>query len=96
MAVSWYLYILRCRDGSFYVGVTRDVRERLSRHNSGKGAKYTRARRPCELMYFEEHESESSVRRREREIKGWRREKKIALMDGFPSSIIDDLLRISG
>ena len=96
MAETWYLYILQCRDNSYYTGVTIDIPQRLDRHNSGKGAKYTRSRRPCKLVYFEEHESEADARRREREIKGWRREKKHELVRGFPSSARERFLRISG
>jgi predicted GIY-YIG superfamily endonuclease len=92
----WYIYILECRDGSYYTGVAKDVRARLDKHNSGKGAKYTRMKRPCTIIYVEEHPDESSARRREMEIKGWRRDKKEGLIRGFPSSALDDLLRISG
>jgi len=96
MAQSWYLYILRCRDKSYYTGVTVDVKQRLDRHNSGKGAKYTRSRGPCELVYFEECESEAEARTREREIKGWRREEKQALVVRFPSSALEPFIRVSG
>lgn len=96
VAAIWYLYILRCVDESFYTGVTVDIPTRLKRHNAGKGAKYTRARRPCQLVYFEECEGETVARRREREIKGWNRAKKSALVDGFPSDRLADVLRIFG
>ena len=85
MAQTWYIYILRCRDGSFYTGITIDLIKRLHLHNSGKGARYTRSRRPCELIYFEECESEITARRRELEIKSWRRVQKENLVNGFPS-----------
>jgi putative endonuclease len=96
MTSLWFLYILECRDGSYYTGVTQNVPERIKRHNAGKGAKYTRSKRPCELAYFEEHETESRARRRESEIKGWRRAKKQQLINGSPSSTPARLLRISG
>lgn len=92
----WYLYILRCRDNSYYTGVTKDIAQRLDRHNSGKGAKYTKSRRPCELVYYEEYDNEVIARRRELEVKGWRREKKHALVNRFPSSALVRFLRISG
>jgi len=92
----WFVYMLKCRDSSYYTGVTKNVSERLARHNSGKGAKYTRARRPCSLIYVEKYDGEIEARRRERELKGWNRAKKERLIGGFPSSVLSDLLRISG
>jgi len=59
-------------------------------------AKYTRRRTPVELVYFEDCESETRARRRELELKGWRRDKKEALIHGFPSSVLRVFLRISG
>ena len=47
---GWYVYIVRCSDGSLYTGITKDVEARVSMHNAGRGAKYTRARRPVELV----------------------------------------------
>ena len=95
MSEIWYLYILECRDGSYYTGVTKDIPERLKRHNEGKGAKFTRSRRPCRLVYFEEHESEKDARGREFEIKSWRRNKKEELVSRFSSSVLADF-NISG
>ncbi len=92
----WRLYILRCSDGSYYTGITTDIPNRLKMHNSGKGAKYTRQRRPVQLVYYEDCGSETRARRRERELKGWRREKKERLISGFPSERLADVLRISG
>ena len=83
MADQWYLYILECCDGSYYTGVTVNIAERLKRHNSGKGAKYTRGRRPCQLVYFEDHDSEKEARKKELKIKSWRRSKKNELICGF-------------
>ena len=91
----WRLYILRCSDGSYYTGVTTDIANRLKVHNSGKGAKYTRSRRPVELVYYEECETETHARRRELEVKGWNRKKKERIIRGFPSKRLDDVLRIS-
>ncbi|MCP4703193.1 MAG: GIY-YIG nuclease family protein, partial [candidate division Zixibacteria bacterium] len=82
--------------GSYYTGITKDIPSRIKRHNAGKGAKYTRSHRPVKLIYIEEYEIESEVRKREHEVKGWRREKKERLICGFPSSILKDFLRISG
>jgi len=93
---KWYLYILECCDGSYYTGITRDIPGRLERHNLGKGAKFTRSRRPVRLVYFEERQTERAVRHRELELKGWRRKKKAELALGFPSSALTDILRVSG
>ncbi len=77
----WTLYILRCADGTLYTGITTDPDRRLKAHNAGKGAKYTRSRRPAVLVYSEEHDTESSARRREHEIKRWPREHKLQLIN---------------
>ena len=50
---GWYIYMVRCSDGSLYTGITKDVKSRISLHNAGRGAKYTRARRPVERVYRE-------------------------------------------
>ncbi len=80
---TWFVYILECRDNSYYTGITKDLSDRLKRHNSGKGAKYTNSRRPCRLVYSEEHNCESDARRREIEIKSWNRKKKEDLIIGY-------------
>ena len=82
MESKWYLYILRCGDGSLYTGITTDVEKRLEVHRSGKGAKYTRGRGPLELAYRECCESHSQALKREREIKALPREEKLRLIDG--------------
>ena len=76
----WYLYILECRDGSYYTGITQDIPARLDKHNSGKGAKYTKSRRPVKLVYSEKCKDGRVVRRREREVKSWPRARKEALI----------------
>lgn len=65
----FYCYILRCSDNTLYTGYTTDIKRRLEVHNSGKGAKYTKARRPCELVYMEEFTDKSSAMKREYYIK---------------------------
>ena len=75
-----YVYILRCRDGTFYCGWTTDLTERIVAHNSGKGAKYTRSRRPVELVYYEEYESKHEAMSREWHIKRMTREEKTELI----------------
>lgn len=76
----WYLYILRCKDGSLYTGITTDVEKRLEAHRSGKGAKYTRGRGPLELVYKEECGDHSDALKRELEIKAMTREEKLKLI----------------
>jgi putative endonuclease len=87
----WYVYILRCKDGSFYTGISVDVEKRLERHNNSKGAKYTRARRPVELLYAEKFDTKIEAIKREIEIKSFSRENKIKLIkfglgQRFPSA----------
>ena len=72
----WFVYIARCRDGLYYTGITNDVAKRIKDHNSGKGAVFTAKRRPVEVVYIEKHPDKSSARKREIQIKDWRREKK--------------------
>ncbi|MBL4889028.1 MAG: GIY-YIG nuclease family protein [Candidatus Lindowbacteria bacterium] len=75
-----YVYILRCRDSTLYTGIARDPLARLKVHNSGKGAKYTRARRPCSLVYKEKHPDLSASLKRERQIKKLSRAQKLSLI----------------
>lgn len=78
---KWYLYILRCGDGSLYTGITTDVEGRLSQHRSGKGAKYTRGRGPLEVVYTEECEDHSAALKRELAVKALPREEKEKLIN---------------
>ncbi|MBS6159758.1 MAG: GIY-YIG nuclease family protein [Firmicutes bacterium] len=75
-----YTYMLKCRDGSLYTGWTTDLDKRVTCHNEGKGAKYTRARRPVELVYFEQFKTKEEAMRRECEIKKLSRKKKEELI----------------
>ncbi|MEK7612936.1 MAG: GIY-YIG nuclease family protein [Patescibacteria group bacterium] len=78
--VSHFVYILECADGSLYVGCTNNLEKRLKQHNDSKwGAHYTKIRRPVVLKYSEIFSDLKTARRREAEIKGWRREKKLIL-----------------
>lgn len=79
MENNWYLYLLRCGDGTLYCGITTDVEKRLAQHRSGKGAKYTRGRQPLELVYTEPCADHSSALKREWEVKHLTREEKLAL-----------------
>ena len=82
--MSYFVYILECSDKSLYTGITTDVKKRLDEHNtSEKGAKYTKARRPVKLIYFEKSENRSSASKREYEIKKLSRRKKLQLVEKF-------------
>ena len=83
MGKPWKLYILRCRDDTLYTGITVDVEARFARHSSGCGAKYTRGRRPLELVYLEDCESHSHALKRECEIKALPRSEKLELIKAF-------------
>ncbi len=78
--MSWYVYMLRCRDNSLYTGYTDNVERRLAVHNSGKGAKYTRSRLPVSLAYKEEWEDKSAALKREFAIKQLTKQEKEALI----------------
>lgn len=77
---TWYVYILRCADGTLYTGSTDDLVRRVAMHNAGKGAKYTRGRGPVELVYSEEAESYSAALKREYAIKQLTRQEKLKLI----------------
>ena len=82
----WYLYILRCGDGTLYTGITNDIPTRLKAHASGKGAKYTRGRGPLELVYQEQLESHSAALKRERQVKQLTRAQKLHMIDTYLTS----------
>lgn len=67
--MEWHVYIVRCSDGSLYTGVALNVDDRVKRHNSGKGARYTRSRKPVELVYTETVGDKGDALRREYDIK---------------------------
>jgi len=74
-----FVYILRCADGTLYTGWAKDVARRVADHNAGRGARYTRAHRPVELIYTEEVATIGDALKRELAIKRYPREKKLAL-----------------
>lgn len=80
--MSFYIYIAECRDGSYYCGYTDDVSRRIKAHNDGRGAKYTKSRRPVRLVYSEEFADKSSALKRESFIKKLTRAQKEALVNG--------------
>ena len=83
----YYTYILACADGTLYTGWTTDLVRRLAVHNAGKGAKYTRSRRPVVLRYAERFSSREQAMGREREIKALPRRAKLALIHNFQTVV---------
>ena len=77
--MNWLCYILRCADDTLYCGITNDLEKRLAAHNAGTASKYTRARVPVELVYAESCADRSAASKREMEIKGLTKTKKLAL-----------------
>ena len=80
---KWYLYILRCNDGTLYTGITTDVAKRFSQHNAGKGAKYPRGRGPLELVYQAECVDHSDALKQELYIKSLSRMEKLTLIENY-------------
>jgi len=82
-ADPWYVYIVRCRDNTLYTGIAKDLQRRVTEHNSPKGgAKYTRARKPVSLIYFEGAASRSAAAAREYQIKQLSLKKKLLIVSG--------------
>ncbi|MFA6909192.1 MAG: GIY-YIG nuclease family protein [Patescibacteria group bacterium] len=77
--MKYCVYILLCSDHSLYTGSTHNLKSRVAKHQSGKGPTYTKMRLPVKLVYFKCYATLTEARRREREIKGWRKEKKLNL-----------------
>jgi putative endonuclease len=84
-----WLYILRCADGSYYTGSTNNLSLRIAEHQAGKGSNYTRRRLPVELVYIQEFPSEHQAFLRERQVKGWSRAKKEALIRGDFEALVE-------
>lgn len=79
--MPWYVYMLRCGDGTLYTGATDNVERRFAAHSAGKGAKYTRGRGPLELCYTEELPDKSAALKREADIKKLPRAEKLQLIE---------------
>jgi len=80
----YYLYILECKGGSLYTGITTDINRRFTEHKTGVGGHYTRAMQVERVVYTEEHPDRSSASKREAEIKSWPRGKKLELFQEQP------------
>lgn len=78
-----YVYILKCKDNTLYTGYTNDLEKRIKAHNDGKGAKYTKCRRPCKLVYSEQLSAKGEALSREAQIKKLKRADKLKLINSI-------------
>ena len=79
--------MLICMDGSYYIGLTNDLAQRVSNHAQGKGSDYTMGMKPVALVWYESHSDRAATEARERQIKGWSRKKKNQLARGATPSL---------
>lgn len=84
--MAYFCYLLECTDGTYYCGWTNDLKRRLDMHNKGRGARYTRSRRPVSLVYYEELENQGEAMRRERKLKKKSHDQKAALIRQFEAA----------
>jgi len=77
----WFVYIILCEDGTLYTGYSNNVEHRFYDHKNGKGGHYTKSHKPVRLVYQEQFDTQSEALKRERQIKGWSREKKIKILN---------------
>lgn len=84
------VYILECRDGTYYTGITNRLKQRLNQHQSGKASKYTRARLPVRLVYQETALDKSHALKREWKVKSWSRKKKHQLIQTYLGELGDE------
>ena len=87
-----YMYILECSDGSYYTGSTIDLDRRFLEHQNGEGANHTKKRLPVKLLYYEEYQRIDVAFNREKQVQGWSRRKKEALMEGN-SNLLPELAK---
>ena len=87
-----YMYILLCSDGSYYTGSTIDLVKRLEQHQNGEGANHTKKRLPVTLLYYEEYPRIDQAFCREKQVQGWSRKNKEALIEGF-SNLLPELAK---
>ena len=83
--MAWHVYIIECSDGSLYTGITNDLDRRITAHNDGRGAKYTKSRRPVRLRYSEPAADRKNASQREYAIKSLRKAEKMLLITPEPS-----------
>jgi putative endonuclease len=82
MEETFFVYILKCGDDSYYVGSTNNIEKRIERHSASEAAEWIKNRLPIKIVYQEKHETLLSARQREKQIKGWSRKKKENLING--------------
>lgn len=82
----WCVYIIQCKDGKLYTGITNNLNRRLAEHNSGHGGRFTKFRKPVKLVYCQELLSRSDALKREIEIKKLNRSKKLDLVRSFKTA----------
>jgi putative endonuclease len=82
-----WMYILLCSDGSYYTGSTNNLELRITQHQNGEGANHTKKRLPVKLLYFEEYDRIDFAFYREKQVQGWSRRKKEALMNGWDAEL---------
>ena len=90
MNQDWFFYIVRCNDNSLYSGITNDLAQRIEKHNSGKGAKFTSMRKPVKLVFSEKYDNMSLARRREEQVKSWSKIEKEDMIKGSPLRCVPD------
>jgi len=78
----YYIYVLLCKDGSYYIGSTNDIQKRFLDHLNGRGARYTKSHKPEKLIYQEKFSTKSEALKREAELKKWIKTQKSALING--------------
>ncbi len=83
-----YMYILFCVDDTYYTGSTNNLEKRIEQHQAGEGANYTRKRLPVELVYYEEYDNVADAFYREKQVQGWSRKKKEALIEGRNKDLV--------
>ncbi len=83
----YFVYILQCKNGALYTGITTDIVRRFNEHKSGRGGHYTSSKQVVKIVYREQYPDRSSALKREAQIKGWRREKKLKLIKFHKSQV---------
>jgi len=84
-----YLYIIECSDNTYYTGSTKNIEQRLWQHQNGQGANYTKKRRPVKLVFLEEFDRVDTAFEKEKQVQGWSRKKKQALIKGDYNKLSD-------
>ncbi|KAA3613881.1 MAG: GIY-YIG nuclease family protein [Calditrichaeota bacterium] len=86
MKPAW-VYILKCRDGSYYTGSTTNIHQRIQQHENGEGAEWTKKRLPVEVVFLQEMSNKDEAYQMEQKVKKWSRAKKVALIAGDENSL---------